>query len=398
MNRISVLVPVYQGAEVIGQAIENILGQTEPPFEIVVADDGSRDGLEERVAALRPRCLAAGVALVLAHDEKHQGRGAARNRAIRAASGELVAWFDVDDLWAAPKLACQRAAFDRESVACPSNRLLLTCDYLRYDSSRGSGQHMRPVASMGIDDVIAIHTRRHIQLQTILGSRQVFVDTPFDEELNRAEDFDFALRFAANGGRIVNPFPQGSPLVHYFRGIANFGKEGRLSNRRVVGKNAAIFAASHIDPAVFLEHKLYVGLGGPAAPRDPAYALPPGPVLRAIDTDDFGKHRARLERLSDGGVRVHLTPGSEAEFVAISDGGVEIARGVLRDATVMCHREIVGWFMAGARGFLVLPCRGKWFPTERLLIVRAPSGLISIAGSSSARPPKSEDAPAVSVS
>jgi glycosyltransferase involved in cell wall biosynthesis len=387
MNRVSVLMPVYQSAEVIGQAIGNILDQTAPPFEIVVADDGSSDDTPSRVEAARPECLARGTRLTYVRAE-HRGRGAARNLAVAAAEGDLVAWFDADDLWAPGKLATQRADFERLSVDHPAGRLLLTCDYHRYASARGAGVILRPAASIGIEDIISVHHRRHIQLQTIFGPRAVFLETPFDEELNRAEDFDFALRFTAGGGKFVNPAREDAPLVHYFRSGANFSKEGVVSNRRVARKNAAIFAANHIDARAFLADKIgNIRDGGDPRPHTPR-ALPPGPVLRAAPDAALGPLRPRLDRRADGAIEVHLAKGTAPDYALANADGAEIGRGALRDLGLIPQRLIVGWFMDGARWFLIHPGPKGWFPTERLMIARAESGLLSIAGPASARAPE----------
>jgi glycosyltransferase involved in cell wall biosynthesis len=388
MNRISVLVPVYDCAEVIGQAIGNILDQTAPPFEIVVADDGSEDDIAARVDALRPDCAARGAQLTFVQAE-HRGRGAARNLAAASAEGELVAWFDADDLWDPAKLATQAADFERLRPEHPAGRLLLTCDYLRYGSARGTAQLARPAASIGIEDVISVRARRHIQLQTVFGPRAVFLETPFDAELNRAEDFEFALRFAAKGGKFVNPAREAAPLVHYFRSGANFSKEGANGNRRILRENAAILAANHVDARALLADKL-ANLRAVDLATDPPRALPPGPVPRAVPGVEFARSRPRLERLGDGSIRVHLARGAEVDYALADAEGAEIARGTLRDAAEIAQREIVGWFMAGARAIVVRPRPGArrdaWFPAERLMIARAASGLLSIAGPPPARP------------
>ncbi|WP_181164610.1 glycosyltransferase family 2 protein [Amaricoccus solimangrovi] len=389
MPRVSVLLPVYQAAEVVGQAIDTILGQTAPPFEIVVADDGSTDGTGERVAELGPRCEGQGVRLALARFPENRGRGASRNLAVARAGGELVAWYDADDLWTPEKLARQVEAFARARAENPAGRLLLTCNYLRHESARDPGQILRPGPTIALDDIAAIHTRRHIQLQTILGPREVFLRTPFDETLNRAEDFDFALRFAALGGKVVNPDPEGPPLVHYFRGAANFGKEGRASNRRLVRKNAAIFRAAHVDARAFLAHKLGIGLARQDAPTDDSRPMPPGPVFAQGAGDGFDAARPGLERLADGALRIALGPGAAVEYLVSGPEG-EIARARIEGLHPVPQPMLRDWFMAGGRRLVIRSVAGAWFPAERLLIARAASGLISV--SSGARPPGTPDA------
>lgn len=374
--RVSVLVPVHQGAGVFAQAIGNILGQTTPPFEIVVADDGSEDGLAARVEAERPRCAARGVELAHVRFPRRRGRGAARNLALDAARGELVAWFDVDDLWMPEKLARQVAWFAAARADHPANRFILTCDYVRHDAPSWIDPFtVRVPPVMAIDRIAAIHHRRHIQLQTVLGPRDAFLGTGFDDDLNRAEDFDFALRFTAAGGRFVNPDPGGAPLVHYFRGAGNFSAEGAACNRRVVERNAAIFRASHVDPEAFLAHKLGVLGAGEGALAEHVHGLAPGPVFPG--TPEPG--RPRLTRLDDGAVRIAPPPGATADCVVARADGAVVATRALRGEGVVAQAEIVGWFLAGARTFVLRAASGPRFLPERALIARADSGLISLS-------------------
>lgn len=96
---ISVIIPVYNGARYLDQAIESVLAQTYRPIEIIVVDDGSTDE-SARVAQQFPvrYCF-----------QQHSGPGAARNRGVEQARGEFLAFLDADDLWAPEKLMWQIA-------------------------------------------------------------------------------------------------------------------------------------------------------------------------------------------------------------------------------------------------------------------------------------------------
>jgi hypothetical protein len=98
---ISVIIPVFNGAHFLSEAVASIRTQGYPLLEIIVVDDGSSDDLAGAAAALP-------VQVRLVHQE-NQGPAAARNLGIRAASGGVIAFLDVDDLWPAQKLA---QAFD----------------------------------------------------------------------------------------------------------------------------------------------------------------------------------------------------------------------------------------------------------------------------------------------
>jgi glycosyltransferase involved in cell wall biosynthesis len=87
---ISVIVPSWNAADFLPEALESIRAQSYSPFEMIVVDDGSTDHT--------PR-LAQDWADVCYLRQENQGPSAARNAGIEAARGELLAFLDADDLW-----------------------------------------------------------------------------------------------------------------------------------------------------------------------------------------------------------------------------------------------------------------------------------------------------------
>lgn len=96
--RVSVVVPVYNGAPFLAEALASVLAQSYEPLEVVVVDDGSSDS-SARVAMsfAGVRCLR----------QPNRGVAAARNAGVAASSGELVAFIDQDDRWTPAKLRRQ---------------------------------------------------------------------------------------------------------------------------------------------------------------------------------------------------------------------------------------------------------------------------------------------------
>ena len=88
---ISVVIPVRNGAHFLPEAVASVIAQDYAKIEVIVVDDGSTDAIEAAVAALpiQVRFLR----------QENGGAAAARNLGIRAASGDLIAFLDVDDLW-----------------------------------------------------------------------------------------------------------------------------------------------------------------------------------------------------------------------------------------------------------------------------------------------------------
>ncbi len=95
---IAVIIPVYNGAAYLAEAIESVLAQTLPPTEILLVDDGSTDD-SVAIAGRYPQ-----VRLV---QQKNAGVSAARNRGVELTSSAWIAFIDQDDLWAPEKLQRQ---------------------------------------------------------------------------------------------------------------------------------------------------------------------------------------------------------------------------------------------------------------------------------------------------
>lgn len=100
--KVSVIIPVRDGARYIASAIESVLGQTEPPAELFVVDDGSSDG----TACIVSQFSESGVRLI---QQPPSGAAAARNAGVKLARYELLAFLDADDLWTSNKLEQQCA-------------------------------------------------------------------------------------------------------------------------------------------------------------------------------------------------------------------------------------------------------------------------------------------------
>ncbi|MBQ1325651.1 MAG: glycosyltransferase family 2 protein [Solobacterium sp.] len=113
MPRVSVIIPAYNAALFIGEAIESILAQSFQDFEIIVVDDGSTDGTAEVVKKF-PQ--------VRFIEQPHSGIAVSRNAGILAARGELIAWIDADDRWTKDKLEKQVDWLDQH----PETGMLLT--------------------------------------------------------------------------------------------------------------------------------------------------------------------------------------------------------------------------------------------------------------------------------
>ncbi len=102
---VSVVIPAYNAATFLGEAIESVFAQDGPALEVIVVDDGSTDATG---------AVAASFAEVRVIAQANGGIAAARNTGLREASAPVVAFLDADDIWPAGRLAALHAALTGE--------------------------------------------------------------------------------------------------------------------------------------------------------------------------------------------------------------------------------------------------------------------------------------------
>jgi glycosyltransferase involved in cell wall biosynthesis len=180
---VSAIIPVFNGERYVGDAIESVLAQHYEPVEIIVVDDGSTDGtarvLDRYGTAIR-RLL-----------QPNAGPAAARNRGIEAASGDLVAFLDADDIWPATKLARQVARLRRDPT------LDVVLGRIKYVALEGTR-----LPNMPYEDAIE-HTLASVHVGSGLYRMRAFDRVGgFDERLTLTEDHDWFLRARELGVRI----------------------------------------------------------------------------------------------------------------------------------------------------------------------------------------------------
>jgi GT2 family glycosyltransferase len=126
MPLVSIIIPVFNGLRFLPEAMASILAQDHPAIEVILVDDGSPDDVPSAAELLpiQPRVLR----------QHNQGPAAARNLGIRAASGEILAFLDVDDLWPDRMLAtCIRWLLDHPATDVVTGRAQLFRDQAGQD-------------------------------------------------------------------------------------------------------------------------------------------------------------------------------------------------------------------------------------------------------------------------
>jgi glycosyltransferase involved in cell wall biosynthesis len=99
MPEVSVIIPAYNSEKHIQEALESVFAQTFRDFEVVVVNDGSTDGTEQKLEKFR--------GCIRYFCQENRGQSAARRQGLRQAGGELIAFLDSDDLWLPMKLEKQ---------------------------------------------------------------------------------------------------------------------------------------------------------------------------------------------------------------------------------------------------------------------------------------------------
>ncbi|HNY90271.1 MAG: UDP-Glc:alpha-D-GlcNAc-diphosphoundecaprenol beta-1,3-glucosyltransferase WfgD [bacterium ADurb.Bin431] len=183
--KVSVILTTCDRAALVSEALASVLEQSRPPAEIIVVDDGSADETEER---LRP--LAGGVHYL--RNPQPLGVSAARNRGIRAAAGNWLAFLDSDDLWKPAKLERQLQAL-REH---PGYRICYTDEEWRRDGRwMNQGARHRKRSGWIYTDCLPLCI---ISPSSVLIERGLLEQTGlFDEALPACEDYDLWLRIAS---------------------------------------------------------------------------------------------------------------------------------------------------------------------------------------------------------
>ena len=198
MLTVSVIIPAFNSAKYLGEAIRSVLEQSHAPSEIVVVDDGSLDDTRE-IAQKYP--------VKYIHQE-NAGPSAARNTGISNSNGELVAFLDADDLWIPHKLAVQLKAFKEHPEAGFSFSTIWNL-YNGDNPSISKAPYYPPqleswVREIGSSEddacgsVYELLLHKNCVATSSMVVRRSLIEQAgvFDERLRGSEDYDYWIRLA----------------------------------------------------------------------------------------------------------------------------------------------------------------------------------------------------------
>lgn len=192
--KVSIIMPAYNTAQFIVEALQSVLAQTYADFEAVVVNDGSPDTeeLEKALAPYRDR-----IVYVV---QKNKRAAGARNTGIRLARGEYLAFLDSDDSLTPDALAAQMRKFDEDPQLD-----MVYADSRLVGEAPGSGKTcMEQCPSYGPVTFASLVDERTQVCIVGAVARKAIVEKMglFDESLRSWDDYDMWLRIAHAGGRI----------------------------------------------------------------------------------------------------------------------------------------------------------------------------------------------------
>lgn len=188
-RKISIIIPSYNSARLLPQAVESALRSSFPDFEIIIVDDGSTDRTDELVGKNWQR------EEIRYIRQNNKGLAGARNTGIRTAQGEYLVFLDADDIILPDKLAVQKKYMDEHpgtDVVYSGSQWFVEDDV----------DDTRPVEFPVYEGNVLEHLLfgNFIHVNSVMVRRQKALDAGlFDESLRELEDWDLWLRMALGG-------------------------------------------------------------------------------------------------------------------------------------------------------------------------------------------------------
>lgn len=179
--RVSVIIPTYNRAWCLREAVDSVLTQEFKDFELMVVDDGSTDETP-------PLLQEYGDSIRVLH-QRNRGVSAARNAGISGARGDLIAFLDSDDIWLQGKLAFQVEFFNRHpgALICQTEEL-----WVKNGRRVNPGKRHRKRGGMIFEPSLQLCL---VSPSAVMLRRGLFDQVGFfDERLPACEDYDLWLR------------------------------------------------------------------------------------------------------------------------------------------------------------------------------------------------------------
>ena len=223
-STVSVIIPIYNAASFIREALESVCKQTYGEYEVICVDDGSTDSSVQTVLSMSPDFKRP----IQMLQQRRKGPSAARNLAASIASGRYLAFLDADDVWYPNKLDRQVAALE-----CNDTVVLAHCNFDEID------EEGRLVGSALVTERVSIS--KNDWWGQLLGPQAWILPTAlmvrrtayehiggFDTELFFDEDADFCLRIRTLGEFMFLKEVEFAKRIHR----ASMTKEGESADKQ----------------------------------------------------------------------------------------------------------------------------------------------------------------------
>ena len=193
-NTISVVIPTFNRATIVPDAIDSALSQSLPPLEVIVVDDGSSDQTRETLHSRygdRIRYL----------HQPNGGVSSARNTGIRAARGDWIAFLDSDDQWLPSKLESQlrhtRARNDLVAVVSDCEIVLDDSESIRFFDFQNCPELKS--ADTDLNRPLRYVLKAAFATPTYMVRRSALENALFDQTMSIGEDMEFFSRLSLKG-------------------------------------------------------------------------------------------------------------------------------------------------------------------------------------------------------
>ena len=220
---VSIIIPAYNAARYLSEAVNSALHQTYSDVEIIVVDDGSTDNIKD---IARPYREAGKIQYIY---QENKGLSAARNTGIRAARGEYIAFLDSDDLFLPDKLEKQ-VRYLEEHPACD----ICYCNLKHfYEEEPDRMLQLQYRYYSGADAFPHLLWKNFINPLSVVLRRSVFDHYGyFNESMRRSEDWDMWVRAAYRGARF-DFLPEALARYRMRRGSLSYAAESEIQRKQM---------------------------------------------------------------------------------------------------------------------------------------------------------------------
>ena len=188
MPEVSVIIPTYNSAQFLVEALQSVFDQTFKDYEIIIVDDGSTDHTKQLISRY--------INEIKYIFQENAGPAKAKNRGIMSSSGIYVAFLDADDVWLPTKLEKQVSVFHQDQELA-----MVFTENSCFDEKRGIFQRSIGKRNKLMNGDIARNIFLHsgVSTPTVMVRREIFNEVGlFEEELYMGEDDNMWVRIASN--------------------------------------------------------------------------------------------------------------------------------------------------------------------------------------------------------